>query len=112
MAKMIVLYIITSATLALLGPGRFSLDWLLWSRNKGVPASQPTAQSKDVVTRQTHHKAATIPEPVATKRHPVQRVRIPPFRPVESFKIQRDAPALVAGASVFALTAPGIGCAN
>jgi putative oxidoreductase len=50
--ELIVLYITTSLALALLGPGKFSLDWLLWTRNKEVPAApEPTAQAKDVVAR-------------------------------------------------------------
>jgi putative oxidoreductase len=50
--ELIVLYITTSLTLALLGPGKFSLDWLLWVRNNGVPTpSQSKAEAKAVVAR-------------------------------------------------------------
>jgi putative oxidoreductase len=50
--ELIVLYITTSLTLALLGPGKFSLDWLLRTGNNRVPTpSQSDAQAKDVVVR-------------------------------------------------------------
>jgi putative oxidoreductase len=44
--ELIVLYIVTSATLALLGPGKFSLDWLLWSKEEAHDAPQPIARAK------------------------------------------------------------------
>jgi len=50
--ELIFLYIVTSLSLALLGPGKFSLDWLLWSRNKGIPAAtRPAVEANDVVAR-------------------------------------------------------------
>jgi putative oxidoreductase len=50
--ELIVLYIITSLSLALLGPGKFSLDRLLWKSGEEVPAaSEPTAPARDTVAR-------------------------------------------------------------
>ena len=41
--ELIVMYITQSLALALLGPGKFSLDWLLWRKNKEVSAApEPT----------------------------------------------------------------------
>jgi len=48
--ELIVLYISTSLALALLGPGKFSLDWLLWRNSNEVPAAaQRSVPSEDVV---------------------------------------------------------------
>ena len=37
--ELIVMFITQSLALALLGPGKFSLDWLLWRRNKEMRAA-------------------------------------------------------------------------
>jgi putative oxidoreductase len=45
--ELIVMFITTSLSLTLLGPGKFSLDWLLWKRKEEVQAAaEPEAHAK------------------------------------------------------------------
>jgi len=45
--ELIVMYITQSLALALLGPGKFSLDWLLWTKKpEAHDVSHPIAQAK------------------------------------------------------------------
>jgi putative oxidoreductase len=48
--ELIVMFITQSLALALLGPGKFSLDWLLWRRKEDVQAApEPVAREKGLV---------------------------------------------------------------
>ena len=48
--ELIVMYITESLALALLGPGKFSLDWLLWRSKEEVSAApRPVGQVKGAV---------------------------------------------------------------